>query len=492
MPNPPTLTDHESLDKALVGGFAWTAGVKWCGQIVSWVISIVVARLLTPADFGLVGMATIYLGLITLFSEFGVGTAVITLRDLDEQTLAELHTASLTLGVLAFLLSCALSIPLGLFFHEPRLPLVLIVTSTGFILLGYRTVPYSLLQKDMKFKLLAFLDGFQLLAQAITTVILAVLGFKFWALVLGGLAGTTASVVLPFVWRPQPFRRPRWRHLEKPLAFSWRVCVARLSWYAYDNSDFLIVGRVLGDASLGAYSMAWNLAHLPMEKFTTLVNRVTPSLFSAVQNDLPALRRYLRRLTEVVSLVTFPATFGIALVAPEFVQLVLGPKWVGAILPLQFLVLHASLRSVRALLSPLLNAIGEAHFVMKNTLLSLVVLPISFLVGSRWGTAGVASCWVLIFPLLCIPLYRLTLQKIEMPVKEYLDAVWPAVSGSIALALAVALVKWMIPQTGHLYLRFFLEIAAGASAYGLTLMVLHRKRVRAFYNTFRLLRGEPS
>ena len=176
MPNSPTLTDHESLDKALVGGFAWTAGVKWCGQIVSWVISIVVARLLTPADFGLVGMATIYLGLITLFSEFGVGTAVITLRDLDEQTLAELHTASLTLGVLAFLLSCALAIPLGLFFHEPRLPLVLIVTSTGFILLGYRTVPYSLLQKEMKFKLLAFLDGFQLLAQAITTVTLAVLG----------------------------------------------------------------------------------------------------------------------------------------------------------------------------------------------------------------------------------------------------------------------------------------------------------------------------
>src|ERR1700678_2299808 len=189
----PTPTDRKSLDKALVGGFAWTAGVKWCGQIISWIISIVVARLLTPADFGLVGMAAIYLGLITLFSEFGVGTAIITLRDLGDETLAELHTASLMLGVLAFLLSCALATPLGLFFHEPRLPLVLIVTSTGFILLGYRTVPFSLLQKEMKFKLLAFLDGFQLLSQAITTGTLAVLGFKFWSLVLGGLAGTTAS-----------------------------------------------------------------------------------------------------------------------------------------------------------------------------------------------------------------------------------------------------------------------------------------------------------
>jgi O-antigen/teichoic acid export membrane protein len=492
MSTPQGVTDQKSLDKALVGGFAWTAGVKWCGQIVSWVISLVVARLLTPADFGLVGMATIYLGLITLFSEFGVGTAVITLRELDEVALAQLHTTSLILGVLAFLLSCLLAAPLGMFFREPRLPLVLIVTSTGFILLGYRTVPYALLQKAMKFKLLAFLDGFQLIVQALTTVVLAVLGFKFWALVIGGLAGTTASAVLPFVWQPQPFRRPHWRRLQQALQFSWRVCVARLSWYAYDNSDFLVVGRLLGDASLGAYSMAWNLAHIPMEKFTTLVNRVTPSLFSAVQTDLAALRRYLRCLTEGVSLVTFPATFGIALVAPEFVQLALGPKWLSAILPLQFLVLHASLRSVRALLSPLLNALGEAHFVMRNTLLSLVVLPISFIIGSRWGLAGVASCWVLIFPLLCIPLYRVALRKIEMPVTEYLKAIWPAISGSVTLALAVWLLKWTIPQAWPLYLRFFLEIAVGASAYCLTLVTLHRDRLSAFYSTFQMLRGRAS
>ena len=364
------------------------------------------------------------------------------------------------------------------------------MTSLGFLFLGYRTVPYALLQKEMRFKLLALLDGFQVLAQAFATLALALFGFRFWALVIGGLMGTIASAALPFFWQPQTYAFPRWQSIRKALTFSRHVCVARLSWYAYDNADFLVVGRVLGEVPLGWYSMAWTLAHLPIEKFTTLINRVTPALFAALQTDVVALRRYLRNLTEGVALVTFPAAFGMAIVTPEFVHLVLGKKWEGAIAPLQLLSAYSSLRSIRVLLSPLLTAIGEARFVMRNTLASLFVLPISFFIGSRWGVAGVATCWVVVYPILSAPIFRKALKKIKMPPTEYFRAIWPALSGSLAMAVAVSLVKWKVPQTLPLYLRFCIEIGTGGVAYTLTLFGFHRDRLRSFYQMIQLLRTE--
>src|SRR6202011_198004 len=100
-----------------------------------------------------------------------------------------------------------------------------------------------------------------------------------------------------------------------------------LSWYAYEDSDFIVAGRVLGEAPLGAYTLAWTLAHAPLEKLTTMVNRVTPSFFAVIQSDVVAIRRYVRNITGGLALIIFPATLGMALVAPEFVNLVLGSKW---------------------------------------------------------------------------------------------------------------------------------------------------------------------
>jgi polysaccharide transporter, PST family len=482
------VTDHKTLDRSLIDGLAWTGGVKWCGQAISWTISIFVARLLVPADYGLVGMAAIYLGLVSLLSEFGVGTAVVTLRELGHKELAQLHTISLLLGCVGFILSCAAATPLGLFFRESQLPAVVVVTSVSFLFLGFRTVPYALLQKEMRFKLLALFDGLQALGQALATLALALLGFKFWALVIGGLTGAIVSAVLPFVWNPQSCKFPRWRFIEKAISFSRHVCIARLSWYAYDNADFLVVGRVLGGLSLGWYSMAWTVAHLPIEKFTTLVNRVTPPLFAILQDDMASLRRYLRTLTEAVALVTFPLAFGITIVAPEFVHLVLGRKWDGAILPLQLLCAYSSLRSIRILLSPLLTAAGETRFVMHNTLWSLLVLPVAFLIGSHWGVAGVASCWIIAYPILSFPVYRKTFRRIEMRPVEYLQALGPGLSGSLSLVIAVVLLKSIVPSTIPLYLQLATEIATGAAAYGLTMTLLYGDRLRSLYHTIHSLR----
>src|SRR5260370_41786796 len=118
----PIRTQHTDLDGTLVRGLAWTVGVKWAAQLIAWASTLIVARLLTPDDYGLVGMATVLLGLANLISEFGVGTTVITLRDLSEHEIAQLNGFAILLGQAAFVLSCLAAVPLGIFFKSPRLP----------------------------------------------------------------------------------------------------------------------------------------------------------------------------------------------------------------------------------------------------------------------------------------------------------------------------------------------------------------------------------
>jgi teichuronic acid exporter len=475
------------LDRSLAAGIAWTAGAKWSSQLISWAAWVIVTRLLVPSDFGLVGMAVLYCGLLNVVTD-AIGTAVATLRDLTGDQVAQLNTIALMSGFLAFLISCALAIPLGHFFRSIHLPLVVVVMSTMFPVSGLRAVPYSLLYRDMRFRLLAIFDATQAIAQALTMLTFAWLGFRYWALVLGSIVGGVMLAVLQTSWRPCRFAWPRFGAMKNALTFSRHIMVSSLSWYGFTNADFLVAGRMLGQAALGAYTLAWTLATVPLEKVTAIVSNVSYSYFSAAQNDNAALRRYLRILTEGLSIITFPATIGLALVAGDFVHLVLGAKWEGTILPLEILAFYASFRCIVALLPSILNVTGESRFVMRMMQVALILMPTAFYVGSRWGAAGIAYGWVVAYPFIAASIYRRTLRKIKMRWHDYLGAIRPALTGSLIMAAAVEILKHVLASSFPLPARFGVEVLAGGAAYALTLTVFHRDRLGVFWNFVKALR----
>jgi O-antigen/teichoic acid export membrane protein len=488
-PVPEQTSDHKRLDKALVSGVAWTAGVKWISQILTWAVTLLVARLLQPSDYGLIGMATIYLYFVQQFSEFAMGTAIVTKQDLTDDQLSQLNSVSLLTGLAGFAISAALAVPLSKFYHAPQLRLVIIVMSTAFLISAFSIVPNALLRKEMRFKLLAIIEGLQGFAQAISTLVLAFLGFHYWALVLGNLSFTVAATFLTLAWKRQRFAWPHWPRISSVLVYSWHIIVARLSFTLYDTADFIVAGRVLGQGPLGNYNMAWTFAHAPLDKLSNMVNRVTPSIFAAAQADYAALRRYFRNISGALSLAVFPAVLGIALVGNDFVHVALGQKWSGVVLPLELLTLHALLRSNVILLTPVLNVIGEERFSMWNSFLMLAVLVPSFYIGSHWGTGGIAAVWVLVYPLLALPLFWRLFRKISMPVGEYVAALWPAISGCVLMIVAVELFKHFRNPRWPLYLDLALEILIGAGIYALVLILMHRKRLDAFLGLIKTLRG---
>lgn len=487
-PVPPPDAFRQNLDRSLVRGIAWTGSAKWGSQIVTWASTILVARMLLPEHYGIVGMATIYLGLVTLINEFGFGTAIVALRDLSDHQVAQLNTVAILFGLISFGLSFLAAPLLGIFFQTPELRAVVIAMSAAFVLGSFRTVPQALLQKELRFPRLAVIEGSQAVLRAVTMILLALGGFGYWTLVIGNVLGALYWTALTLHSRRHGYAVPRWREIRPALRFSWHILGGRIGWYVYSHADFAVAGRMIGQAALGAYSFAWTLASLPVEKVTAMIGRVTPAVFSAVQDDDESLRRYLSNLTEGLALITFPAAVGLALVADSLVPVVLGDRWLAAVDPLRLLAVYASFRSIVTLLPQILNVTGHSRFGMGNAFLAAVVLPVAFIIGARWGTTGIAAAWIVAHPLVTLPVYWRVFTRIAMPTSRYLRALWPAGSAVVLMVLAVLAAKWIEPPGWPDPLRLAVETAAGAASYALVIAGLHRSRFAAFRSSLRLLK----
>jgi PST family polysaccharide transporter len=470
-------------------GVAWTAGARWASQGLTWGAWLIVARLLTPEDYGLVGMAAIYLGLVTLLSEFGLGTAVLAVRELSGEQLSQLNGLAVIVGLASLLASCAVAIPLGHFFRAPQLPLVVVAMSATFVITSFKTVPFALLQRDLRFKALALIDVSQAVILAVSMVGFALAGFRYWTLVCGGVLGALISTGAVLKLRHLPLAWPRPKSLMPTMTFSSDVVITRLCWYTSANADFLVAGRILGKAALGFYNVAWTLASVPADKVTSLVGQVTPAFFSAVQHDLPAIRRYLLRITEGIALITFPLSLGLALVTRDFVLAVLGSKWEASIAPLQVLAAYGAFRSITPLLPQALLPIRDSRFVMWSMVAAALVMPASFYFsGQLWGTVGLAMAWVLVDPLIVSMLYVRVFSKIELSPKAYFVALWPAVSGTALMVGVVLAVGVVVGGQWTAGLRLAVKIGAGVISYGLARLALHRERLSAFYDLVKATR----
>lgn len=486
----PGMTDASSsreLDGSLVHGMAWTGIMKWSGQVLAWVSTILVARMLTPTDYGIMAMATAFIGIVGMISEFGVGSAVLNFRDLGPEKTAQLNGISLALGFGGFILSCIAAVPLSWFFKTDELTLVTIVLGSGFILLGLKAVPYGILQKEMRFKFLALVEGLQMLIQAISVVGFALLGFSYWTLVLGNLVGTVIATVCLVGASPHGFAIPRLKQLREVLAYSWDVVGSRVLWYFYSTADTVIVGRLLGQAALGAYSFSFSLANMAVEKVSGMSYQVTGSLFAAVQHDHAALRRYVLILTEGFAVVSFPLTIGLALVAEELVWVVFGEKWLPMVAPLQILAFSASYRSVSSIASQVLFAIKDSRPGLWNSVLCAVIFPLALLVGSQWGTVGIAMVWALVHPPLTYRLSAYVFRAIGLSHGEYWRSLIPAAVATLAMVLVVVGVKYSMPVDWSLPVRLGTEVSVGGIAYIVIAQLFYQAHLQKFIS---LVRGQ--
>jgi len=486
---PATKLSSAELDASLARGIAWVGAARWSTQAFTWILTLVIARVLSPSDYGIFSLAVLYLGLLGLVTEFGLGSAIVTIRNLSERQVAQLNTLTVFLGCAAFALTGAAAIPLGHFFYSQELPVVLVVMGLGFVISSFQSVPNALLQKDLRFKLISVIELTKTVITGLVMLPLAFWGARYWTLVAGSLVGTFVATTLTLARKRLGFAMPVWSELSQSIKYSWQILIGRIGWYSYSNSDFLVVGRVFGSAVLGYYTLAWNLATMPIDKITALVGSVTPGIYSAAQGEPLALRRYLLMPTEVLSLILFPTMVGLALVAKPAVLVLLGAKWQDAIVPLQLLSIYACIRSIMPLFSQILAVTGDTRFVMWTNIGSAITFPVAFLVGAQWGAIGVAATWILVYPINAVPLYRRVMKRIGFSNSEYFRALWPGVHGTIVMSLGVLILKMVLEGVWTPSVTLGIEVIGGVVIYSSTLIWFHRSRIGIFSRVITLLRS---
>jgi O-antigen/teichoic acid export membrane protein len=443
------MTDESprSLDRSLVSGIAWTVTLRWLAKAVSWAATLYVARVLSPADFGVVAMATVPIGLARLMGDFGLEAILVQNRTLAQTQLAALASTALVLAGALATLFIALARPISWYFREPAVAGIVVVLSLTFVTDALQLLPRALLQRDLRFQTLAWLNGLQAVIGALVLAGLAALSFGYWALALNTVVTAVAITAVLYALRPFRLGWPRQLgSLGAPLAAGWRMIVSRGAWYGYTSLDSTLAGRMLGKDSLGVYGFAMSFASLPETEVSSMVSRVVPGVFSAIQDNPSELRRYFLLLTEGISYLTLPMSLGLALTAEDFILATLGPKWTSVIVPLQILCVYVAMNTCQMLLSHILLWTGRFRAYMWVNIASLLLLPACFYVGLSWGVPGLAVAWVIAFPLSIVPRVVLVSRILGLSAVDYIAVLRPAFIACAVMAVGVLLTERSLPD----------------------------------------------
>jgi teichuronic acid exporter len=462
----------------MVSGIFWVAGTKAIAQTITWLITIVVVQLLSPQDYGLMGMAILFTSFLLLFNDLGLGASIIQDPDLDDERLSHLRSAIFAINVFLFLLLLLLAPWLARFFREPALVGIVRVLSCTFVLNGIGAPSGYVLARELDFKRKSRAELFGSLSGGLSTLAFAWSGFGVWSLVLGQLFQQVTTNTLYCIFRPLRFTVFSIAKIRRSMTFGVKVAVSSILWYISSNADFAIIGRVLGGVQLGLYTLAFQFASLPIEKMVTVVTQVAFPSFSTMQGDPETLRRYYVKIVSALALATFPMFLGLFLVADSGVTVLLKAKWLPMVLPLRILCVVSCLRAIETMNAPLLLAKGRPQIALLNNLLQAIVLPIAFYIGARSGILGVAVAWLIVWPVLYTIVTVQTARVIGLKFTTYLNGIkHPVLGSAFMVAVALACQRTLLASAPPATMAIA-TIAIGSAAYAGYNIVFNRSALR--------------
>ncbi len=416
---------------------------KTVTQLGTWTATIVIARLLVPADYGLVGMADLLIGVITLVGDFGLNASIIQKKDVSHKELSTLFWQFVILGISFSGLIYALA-PLGCkFWGEPGLLNLIRLSSITFFFSSLSQIPSALLQKDMRFKEYGIVLSIAALSGSIVSIILAYYGMGPYSLILGTLAIVIVRFLMLVIYEPflpQFIFRPK--ETLDHLKFGGTITLERYLWWYYSNCDFWLASKFLGKNAYGVYSMAFQLASLPIEKITTIINPVALPAFSKI-DDAPERKALFFTILKYLAYISFPIFVGFFWTADDLIHIVLGEKWVAMTLIFKAFVLVFPLRCLATLYSPLLNSIRRADVGVKNMAIGSVLATLAFSIGVQYGIAGLAYSWVLFYPVL-FTICLINVAKVTgFSLIDYLSNLNRIVLNMVCMSLAIYLFQYL-------------------------------------------------
>jgi O-antigen/teichoic acid export membrane protein len=475
------------LAAVTVNGTMWSYASFFSGKLLVFISTIILARLLTKDDFGVMSYALVVMSFLDILSDFGIGQAVIYYRD-DQDT----PNTAFWLGIAISLVLLAITwfaAPLaGQFFNDPRAAWATRALAFTFPLNALGNIHDMLLRKKFSFGRKFIPEFFKAFSKGILSILLAILGFGFWSLVIGQIAGALASDIA--FWWVMPWR-PSFHFIGKVaknlLSYGGNLVAVDIFSIIYSNADYLLIGHFLGAAALGVYTLAFRIPDLVINQLCNVISRVVFPVFVNIQDNLETLQDGFLNSIRYIALITIPLGLGLALVAQPMVLVLLTDKWIEAIPVLRAISIYSVLLSLGYSAGIVYKAQGRpAVLTVVEFLRAIIAVPTLILVVTYtksieavgWAQVGIACVAMSLDIFVAAKMLKLSIQSI-------LSALAPAVLCGLAMSAAVWGILVLLNQVEP-WILLVISVVSGGIAYLGILWIFQRSLLTQVGKAFRL------
>ena len=469
----------------VIKALSWTAGGRIVSQIISMGFGIALARMLTPDDFGLIAMMTVFTGFAGLLTDVGLGSALVQRKDITELHYNTVFWTNLGLGTGLTVLILSLSPFIAEFYGREELTIIGYILSIQFVLGALALVPRQRLVKDLTFKVIAVADLSGMIVAGVAAIAMVKLGYGFWALAWQNVIQRAVATI--YIWgvaRWAPAFEFSRQALGELFGFSSYVFATQMIRYATQRADKLLAGRFLGGSAVGLLDKAQSMMLFPLQNVSHVMGSVMFPALSMIQNDQAHVRGVYMRCTQAIALLTFPMMAGMFAVANSFVFGVLGDQWGELISVLRILCFAGLATSIVTVTGAVYLSQGKAKLQFKVNLLTRPIALLGIIIGVPWGIEGIAvGATTATFVNSAITL-SVAGKLIGSNLAELLAPLGRTLAVALLMGMIVVATEPMLSDF-HPLTRFFVQVPEGGIVYFILAIVF---RIKALSDVWQVLR----
>lgn len=471
--------------KDLFRGIKWSFISQFGRQALQFIKTIILVKLLSPEDFGLMSIALIMTGFLNIIQNSGISASAIQKLSTTSHFLSSIFWFNILLSLLISLLIFFISGNVALFFEQPEVENILKLLSITFIISALGNIQRALLQKENKFDILAKFEFISFLVSSISAVALAFYGFGFYSLVFQSIISTSIGTVLLFfsgIWYPKFYFK--FEEVKSVISYSLNLIGANVVGFILRHIDNFIIGKFLGAESLGYYNIAYRIMLYPLENIVDAVKRVLFPMLSKLQHNVIESKRIYTVITFSIFLIICPLMLGVWAVNEHFVLYFWGERWETLVNLIYLLAPIGILQSFVRLSGSIMAAKGKANLLLYiNLLSSLFIIP-AFIIGLKWGLVGIATSYLIANVIVFYPSLYIPYKLIELKFYEIIKEIYIVLFPSILMVISIFIMKIFF---NNISLFSFLSLTIGGF---LVFMIfawkLNFEKVKSIYSTIKI------
>jgi len=467
----------------------WRSGSQIISQMISWVVTLAVIRLLDPADYGLFAMTQVILNFATFLNGYGLVSALVQSETLDSHKLRQAFGIMLLLNGGLAIAQLLIAPWAADYYDQPMVANLLRVQALLYLSTPFISIPEALMGRALDFRRPALVNLIAAAASAAVALTGALAGWGVWTLVFAPMAGfwvKAAGYVLATGFRPIPSFD--FRGTGAMVAYGASLLGGQLFWIIQSQADIFIGGRMLDPHHLGLYAEALFLTQIFVSKFIPPLNDVAFPAYARMQKDPGRIAWSFCKAVRLLLLISCPVYLGMAVTAQPLVETLFGQKWLEMAPLVSVLALAMPFMTLQVMFAPVSNALGRPGTTARIAAVGAVLMPVAFLCGIRFGAIGLAWAWLAAFPILAAVTARIAGRPMGLRFTDLIRAAAPGVGCSVLMAVAVALLDSLLPPLPAT-IRLSILVPAGGLAFLLALMLCARGSLMELVNL--VLRRTP-